>query len=73
MYESQNTILIYVVLTLDANGSLKFKNLATSNATSSEMPLKMSIGIFFINSGEFSATSSMSIPPAGDAISTGPF
>lgn len=61
------------ILTTDANGSLKFKNLATSKATLSEIPSKMSIGIFFINSGELVATSSMSIPPAGEAINTGPF
>lgn len=62
-----------IILTTDANGSLKFKNLATSNATLSEIPSNMSMGIFFINSGDFSATSSMSIPPAGEAIKTGPF
>lgn len=61
------------ILTTDAKGPLKFKNLATSNATSSEIPSKMSIGIFFINSGELTAMSSMSIPPAGDATRTGPF
>lgn len=60
-------------LTTDAKGSLKFKNFATSKATSSEIPSKISMGIFFINSGEFSATSSISIPPAGEAINTGPF
>jgi len=62
-----------IILTTDANGSLKFKNLATSNATLSEIPSNMSIGIFLINSGELTAISSMSIPPAGEAISTGPF
>jgi hypothetical protein len=38
----------------------------------SETPLRISTGIVFIRSGVFSATLSISVPPADEAIITGP-
>jgi hypothetical protein len=38
----------------------------------SETPLRISTGIVFIRLGVFSATLSISVPPADEAIITGP-
>ncbi len=47
------------------------RNFAISLAISSVTPVWMSTGIFLIRSGVFSATSSMSTPPSGEATRTG--
>lgn len=56
--------------TVEASNS---KNCAISFAVEEEIPFITSIGTVFTFSGVFLATSSMSIPPAGEAIQTGPF
>ena len=48
------------------------RNSASSVAIASLTPALMSTGIFLILSGVFSATSSMSTPPSGLAMMTGP-
>jgi len=48
------------------------KSLLSTSAMNGSVPSWISTACFRINSGVFSATSSMSMPPAGDAIMTGP-
>jgi hypothetical protein len=48
------------------------KNSATPSAMLSVTPLIISTGIVFIRCGVFSAILSISVPPADEAIITGP-